>query len=93
MAASASTLDYQTQARVPSAGTGRRRGRKQPLEPLFDGQHLTCPRCRTKRIILDYTVKPEMPAYQHETVPILICPCSWEFALRPTPYDLPRRMA
>jgi len=87
------TLDESPQAVLTSA-TSRRRGKKQPLPPLFDGQHITCPRCRTERPLLDYTAKPEMPAYTHETVPILVCPCTWEFALAPTPLGQPpRKMA
>lgn len=87
-------LDTFAQADLPSTETGRRRGRKQPLPPLFDGQHIICPRCRKSANILDFTILPEMPVYQEETVPVIRCSCSYLFALRPTPQGLPpRRMA
>jgi hypothetical protein len=42
--------------------------------------------------LLAVEIRPEIPAYMHETVPILRCPsCHWEWALRSQPAHLNRR--
>lgn len=68
-------LDERAQAALPSRqiATGRRSGRRQKLPSIFDGQRVTCPRCRKQAPFLDFDTLPEMPVYQHETVPILRC--------------------
>jgi hypothetical protein len=42
--------------------------------------------------LLELEIRPEIPAYMDETVPILRCPrCHWEWALRSNPASIPRR--
>lgn len=79
----ASRLDVDLLPGLASSRRRRRRGsKKQPLPPLFDGQHILCPRCRKKSPLLDVEVLPEMPVYAQETVPVLRCPfCRFIFAL------------
>lgn len=100
----ASELDDRAQTRLTSpvsSGARRQRGKSQPLQPLFDGQTIGCPRCRLRTSILEIKRLPEMVAYQDETVPVYRCRndrlprdhpeggCGFVFALRASPVNLP----
>jgi hypothetical protein len=61
------------------------RAKRTALPALFDGDHVTCPRCRARMHLLDVTVLPEMPLFEDQTVPVYKCACGWVFAPRQTP--------